>query len=175
MLSCGIYFLPFWMKRIHCNTKQTLWLNGRNISKTLLSWNHCLNFAVFRFWLGLVRAFLVWRRFAVSLVRISTRKMMQLRKLSTSWTMISFFTKTSTASIGLTIRKSKSNCCSNINKSAFPLSTGIFYTSLQSLSAYWHNHIVTSDAKLSGELSLQIDKSMMWLIIVLTVPKAKYM
>ena len=93
MLSCGIYFLPFWMKRIHCNTKQTLWLNGRNISKTLLSWNHCLNFAVFRFWLGLVRAFLVWRRFAVSLVRISTRKMMQLRKLSTSWTMISFLPK----------------------------------------------------------------------------------
>ena len=38
-LYIHIYFLPFWMKRIHCNTKQTLWLNGRNNLKTLLSPN----------------------------------------------------------------------------------------------------------------------------------------
>ena len=114
-------------------------------------------------------------QYAVSLVRILTRKMMQLQKLSTSWPIISFFTKTSTASISLTICKSKSNRLSNVNKSAFPLSTGIFYASLQSFSAYWHNNIVSWDANVSAKLSLQIYKSMIWLVIALTVPKANCM
>ena len=78
-------FLSFWTKRIHCNTNQTLWLNGRIILKTLLSPNQveiaasismCFTFPVS----GRVFPTPVRRRYSVSLVRISTRKMIAASK-----------------------------------------------------------------------------------------------
>ena len=83
-------------------------LNGRNILKTLLAQIkfkllpqlRCVS--CFR----LANACMFPHQFSADLPchwwEFEQRKWLQLQKLSTSWTMISFFTKTSTASIGST-------------------------------------------------------------------------
>ena len=145
-LSCSIqltsfshiYFLPFWTKRIHCNTKQALWLNGKNKLKTLsaqiklkslreLSHVSHLRLAVYFPTPDL-------GQFAMSLVRIWTRKMIAASKVFNN--NLIFYQNLNSID-RLDLHKSKSIRCSNINKSAFPLSTSIFHTSLQDFSAYW--------------------------------------
>ena len=74
-------------------------------------------------------------QFAMSLVRIWTRKMIAASKVFNN--NLIFYQNLNSIDRLDFIHKSKSIRCSNRNKSAFPLSTSIFHTSLQDFSAYW--------------------------------------